>query len=100
VAQLQLLLEEKYLWDKKMKNGQASTDTVIIFSILIFNGFLVLSLGFLNIDYEENNISDVLFSFGNIISNIIELGWGNILLFAPLIICLGYILAKLIRGGG
>jgi hypothetical protein len=41
-----------------------------------------------------------IFSFGNIITNIELLGWGNTLIFTPLEVCIAYIIAKLIRGGG
>jgi hypothetical protein len=85
----------------KNKKGQTSTDTPIILSILVFQAFVILCLGFLNVkDSEVTTSGNVLFSFGNIISSISVLGWGNAIIFAPLIICLGYILAKLIRGGG
>jgi hypothetical protein len=98
------------------KKAQAGTDTVIILSILSFQTFIILCLGFLsttqttyvgsdNISFNITGVSTIssgnrLFSFGNIISNISELGWGNSLLFTPLLICIGYIVAKLIRGGG
>jgi hypothetical protein len=85
------------------KKAQTSTDTPIILSILVFQTFVVLMLGFLNVSSTEivsTNTGNALFSFGNIISNISYLGWGNILIFSPLIICLIYIIAKLVRGGG
>lgn len=82
------------------KKGQTSTDTPIILSILVFQAFIIIMLGFLNVDSNNNDVSVPLFSFDNIITSISELGWFNTIIFAPLIICLGYILAKLIRGGG
>lgn len=84
----------------KNKKAQTSTDTPIILSILVFQAFVLLGLGFLNVPTTDVGINDALFSFGNIINAIELLGWGNSLLFAPLVICIGYILAKLIRGGG
>lgn len=107
-----------------MKKAQVSTDTPIILFILVFQTFVILALGFLNItntsvespnitSYSEittysnstttvttTNTGNSLFSIGNIISNIKILGWGNSLIFAPLIIVIIYIIAKLIRGGG
>ena len=84
------------------KKGQAN-DTAILLSIIIFQTFILICLGFLNVSDSEIstiNSGSELFSFGNIISNIQILGWGNLLIFTPLFIGLGYIIARLIRGGG
>ena len=86
-----------------MKKAQVSTDTPIVLTILVFQTFVVTALGFLTIANEDvtaTNAKNIFFSFGNIVNNIAILGWGNALIFAPLIIVLLYILAKLIRGGG
>lgn len=83
------------------KKAQTSTDTPIILSIIVFQAFVVLGLGFLNVtDITTTNSGTSLFSFGNIINSIKLLGWGNTLIFAPLEISLFYIIAKLVRGGG
>lgn len=96
------------------KKAQVSTDTPIILSIFSFQIFIIICLGFLstsqttyistdNISFNITGISTTnnsLFSFGNILSNISILKWGNTLLFSPLIICITYIVVKLIRGGG
>jgi len=83
------------------KKGQVATDTPILLSIFVFQAFVLLSLGFLNItDVTTVSSGTILFSFGNIINSIALLGWGNTLLFAPITLCVIYIIAKLIRGGG
>jgi len=85
-----------------MKNGQVSTDTPILLSIIVFQIFIITCLGFL--DISENYVtyqgfgSETIGFFQNIIINISYLGWGNTLIFLPLIICLSYIIAKFIRG--
>lgn len=81
------------------KKGQTSTDTPIILSIFAFQAFLVVMLGFLNITPETQSVTGFGFT-QNIISNISLLGWGNTILFTPLVVGLGYIILKLIRGGG
>lgn len=98
----------------KNKKAQVATDTPIILSILAFQAFIILCLGFLTIITVSNNPDSIsmntsgittnspsnIFSFGNIITNIELLGWGNTLIFTPLGVCIAYIIAKLIRGGG
>ena len=86
------------------KKGQL-TDTVILMSMIIFQSFTVICLGFLNV--SENDITTTTYdnpivsSFVvNVISNIGQLGWGNLLIFLPLEVGLIYIIAKLVRGGG
>lgn len=91
-----------------MNKAQVSTDTPIILSIIVFQTFIIIMLGFLNINIATKNVTGELnlpllphISFTqNIITNITLLGWGNLLIFLPLEICLGYIILKLIRGGG
>ena len=88
----------------KNKKGQTSTDTPILLSIVVFQAFILICLGFL--DMNENDITLNTYGGGiinfifNMISNIAVLSWGNLLIFAPLGIALTYIIAKLIRGGG
>jgi hypothetical protein len=82
------------------KKAQVATDTPILLSIFVFQAFVILSLGFLNVSYTKQTADTSLFNFGNIITSIAELGWGNTLLFAPIGLCVIYIIAKLIRGGG
>ena len=92
----------------KNKKGQTSTDTPIIISIFTFQIFIIIMLGFLDINTDTKDvglnadiplIGHIGFAY-NIITNISILGWGNLLLFTPSIIALAYIIAKLIRGGG
>lgn len=93
-----------------MKNNKAqvSTDTPILLWILVFQAFIVLGIGFLHVtpttktvggDINIVGIPNISFT-QTLVTNISYLGWGNLLLFAPLEICLIYIIAKLIRGGG
>lgn len=85
----------------KNKKAQVATDTPILLGIIVFQSFVILGLGFLNFsDITQTNSGSELFSFGNIITSISLLGWGNTLIFFPLEIALIYIIAKLIRGGG
>jgi hypothetical protein len=89
----------------KCKKAQTSTDTPIILSILVFQAFIIICLGFLNINNNEITTTtheNTLwgFSITNIITNISILGWGNLLIFVPIEICIIYIIAKLFRGGG
>lgn len=90
-------------------NKKAQSDTAVILFILVFQAFLIISLGFLNIDTTEEEVgTDSLGVVGlitpsfnqNVINNIEQLGVWNTLIFAPLIIVLIYIIAKLVRGGG
>ena len=87
-----------------------SEDTGIIMGIIAFQAVIILCLGFLQVSYVEigNDVATVdttveIFnvSFGqNLITNISSLGFLNVLIFSPLIAGFGYIIAKLIRGGG
>lgn len=86
-----------------MINKKGQTDSALILIILCFQAFIIVSLGFLDstdsqITYEEHD-SFLGFSV-NIINNLSLLGWGNTLIFAPIEICIIYIVIKLIRGGG
>jgi hypothetical protein len=83
----------------KFYNKAQSSDTPILLTILVFQAFIIVGLGFLELTSESQTIGAFSFST-NIINNIALLGWGNSILFAPLIICVIYIVAKLIRGGG
>lgn len=96
-----------------MNKGQVSTDTPIIFSIFVFQAFVIIMIGFIpiynvtDIKYNESNATVNLpgvlpdMSFGQkILTNIAILGWGNLIIFAPLEVCFIYIIAKLLRGGG
>lgn len=98
--------------------GQATTDTPIVMALIAFNVFLLFAVGFIDMnnfspspstgDYEyQTNISVntssysvpiTNFKFANIVTNISEFGGFNILLFAPIIGAIIYIVAKLIRG--
>ena len=82
--------------------AQTATDTPIILSILVFQAFVILMLGFININDSTNTVvgSNTINFTQNILTNIKLLGWGNSLIFAPLLVCIIYIVAKLIRGGG
>ena len=86
------------------------SDTQIIIAIVAFQTFIILSLGFLNVGYVEGSqqvttvdsgveIFNVNFGF-NLMTNITALGAFNVLIFSPLLVGVGYIIAKLIRGGG
>lgn len=88
--------------------AQVSTDTPIVISLFAFQAIILLGLGFLNIDQKQQDVGtnftytgfDIINFKNNVISNISELGWGNALIFTPFLIGIGYIVAKLIRGGG
>lgn len=88
--------------------AQTSTDTPIIIAIIAFQTFIILALGFLNINPEEQQVGtnfsiagfDIVNFSQNIITNISELGVFSALLFTPLLVAVFYIVAKLIRGGG
>ena len=88
----------------KNKKAQTATDTPILLTIIVFQAFIILCLGWLNL--TESDVSTVTHGSGlinftvNIVTNIGLLGWGNAILFAPLEVCIIYIIAKLIRGGG
>jgi hypothetical protein len=89
-----------------MKNKKAQSEAGILLLILVFQAFVIISLGFLNITNDTDDITTTNYDSGlgdfvvNIITNIKLLGWGNTLLFAPLTITIIYIIARLIRGGG
>jgi len=91
----------------KNKKGQSLSDATILLGIIVFQAFIIICLGFLNVEqvnYAGNLTSNIVissfFSLPNIITSITVLGWGNLLIFAPLEVILIYIIAKLIRGGG
>lgn len=98
----------------KYKKAQTSTDTPIILSILVFQAFIIIMLGFLNVNTENNSVDSInanstgvttntpttIFNIGSIIHSIKILGWFNTILFIPLEVIIGYIIVKLIRGGG
>ena len=76
-----------------MRKGQTATDTPIILTIVVFNAFIILSLGFLNINNSDSiktqTYGSGLINFSqNIVTNISLLGWGNALLFTPLVVCI------------
>ena len=86
------------------------SDTQILIAIVAFQTFIVLSLGFLNVGYIDGaqevttvdtdvEVFNINFGF-NLMNNISALGAFNVLIFSPLIVGVGYIIAKLIRGGG
>lgn len=79
--------------------GQTATDTPIIIYIVVFQVFVITMLGFLNITPETQTVGALNFT-QNIITNLSIIGWGNLLVFFPLEVALGYIIVKLIRGGG
>lgn len=81
------------------KKGQVATDTPILIWLVVFQAFIITMLGLLNITPETQSVGIANFT-QNIITNLSILGWGNLLIFLPLEIALGYIIAKLIRGGG
>lgn len=87
----------------KMNKKAQATDTPIILGILVFQAFIIICLGFLTMYNNEvktsDNGSDLINFKINIITNIKAFGWGNTLIFAPLEICIVYIIAKLVRGG-
>jgi hypothetical protein len=91
-----------------MINRKAQSETAVIIGILSFQAFIIVCLGFINISATTEGIGgDVsivgipLFNWGtSLISNIALLGWANLIIFAPLIAGLVYIIARLIRGGG
>ena len=101
----------------KFKKAQTSTDTPILISIIAFQAFIILALGFLNVNYASQksinstsinatyqiqtyNVPLTNLSITNIITNISYLGFANVLIFSPIIGAIIYIIAKLIRGGG
>lgn len=80
-------------------NKRAQTDSSIILSILVFQAFIIIALGFL--DTTPTTVEVTGSGFGqNIITNIAALGWFNAILFIPIYVVIGYIILKLIRGGG
>jgi hypothetical protein len=89
---------------------KAQSEAGIILSILVFQAFIIVFLGFINItipyDTEDvgGEISIVgipLTSWGStLINNISVLGWANAIIFAPATLCLTYIIVRLFRGGG
>jgi hypothetical protein len=82
------------------KKGEGVTDAGIILSILVFQSIIITGLGFISINTDSQNIDSGLGFSTNIINNITELGFFNLILFTPLIIVLTYLIVKLIRGGG
>jgi hypothetical protein len=84
-----------------MKYKKSQSDVSFILGVLVFNAFVILALGFLNINNDNNVTTEThgLEAFSmNIISNITLLGWGNTLIFTPLILCIIYLVGKFIRG--
>jgi hypothetical protein len=92
----------------KHKKAQTSTDTPIIIFLVAFQSFIFIALGFLSIDYEQKQVGTTInilgFDLGtwsfNLVTNVLQLGVWNILIFTPSVVAVAYIIVKLIRGGG
>ena len=84
---------------------KAQSEVGVIIFVLVFQIFLITMLGFLNINPETRDIGTFegvkIIEFGtNIVFNIAELGWFNLILFTPLWVTIVYIIIRLVRGGG
>lgn len=85
-------------------------DTGLIIGIVAFQAVIIICLGFLQIETESSGYNATILNTGlevfnlnftqNLITNISSLGFANILIFSPLIAGIGYVIVKLIRGGG
>ena len=81
-----------------MNTKGQSTDTPILLTIVVFQAFVLICLGFLDVT-ATTVVADTHLGFSQtVISNLAVLGWGNLLVFTPMLVCIVYIIAKFIRG--
>jgi hypothetical protein len=90
-------------------NKKAQSEAGLLLTLLVFQAVIIVFLGFLELTTEQNEVGTPTLNLGlfsvpkfgfNIISNIAQLGWFNLIIFVPISIVVGYIVARIIRGGG